>query len=212
MNEVLHLEPAPIPESQPLASQGVPLSTPVRLGVFFVHHDFPHRQSVRAVEWPARDRDQLLRELAPLQDAHVLQDAFVLMDATLRGDDIRGIRQAGARHGADVVLIVDGVAAVDRYNNRLAWLYPTVIGAYLAPGTESDALVMITGDVWAVHSEWHMPFQTAEEQCKVTGAAALVEDTAALKQAKERTIQALGMRIVDQLQLLVPSDIKSRSQ
>jgi rhombotail lipoprotein len=212
MNEVLHIEPAPIPESQPLASQGVHLSTPFRLGVFFVHHDFPHRQSIRAVEWPARDRDQLLRELAPLQETHVLQDAFVLMDATLRGEDIRGIRQAGARYGADAVLIIDGVAAVDRYNNRFAWLYPTVIGAYLAPGTESDALVMITGDLWAVHSEWHMPLQTAEEQSKVTGAAAFVEDTTALKQAKERTIQALGMRIVDQLRLFVPSDIKSRSQ
>jgi rhombotail lipoprotein len=199
MNEVLHLEPAPIPESQPLASQGVPLSTPVRLGVFFVHHDFPHRQSVRAVEWPARDRDQLLRELAPLQDTHVLQDAFVLMDATLRGDDIRGIRQAGARHGADVVLIVDGVAAVDRYNNRFAWLYPTVIGAYLAPGTESDTLVMITGDVWAVRSEWHAPMQTVEGISTLVGSAVLVEDIASLQEAKKYAIRALGQRIVDQL-------------
>lgn len=197
MNEVLHVGPAPIPESQPLASQGIHLSTPFRLGVFFVHHDFPHRQSVRAVEWPARDRDQLLRELAPLQDTHVLQDAFVLMDATLRGKDIRGIRQTGARYEADVVLIVDGVAAVDRYNNRFAWLYPTLIGAYLAPGTESDTLVMITGDLWAVRSEWHAPMQTVEGTSKLVGSAVLVEDIAALQEAKRHAIQALGQRIVD---------------
>ncbi|MGZ8385921.1 MAG: hypothetical protein ACXWWI_08160 [Nitrospira sp.] len=199
MNEVLHVEPTPIPESQPLASQGVHLSTPLRLGVFFANHDFPHRQSVRTVEWLARDRDQLLRELAPLQDTHVLQDAFVLMDATLRGEDILGIRQAGARYGVDLVLIVDGVAAVDRYNNRLAWLYPTLLGAYLAPGTESDALVMVTGGLWAVRSEWHAPMQTVEGTSTLVGSAVLVEDIAALQEAKKYAIQALGKRIVDQL-------------
>jgi hypothetical protein len=200
MNEVLHVEPTPIPESQPLASQGVHLSTPLRLGVFFANHDFPHKQSVRTVEWLARDRDQLLRELAPLQDAHVLQDAFVLMDATLRGEDIRGIRQAGARYGVDAVLIVDGVAAVDRYNNRFAWLYPTLLGAYLAPGTASDALVMVTGGLWAVHSEWHAPMQTGEGTSKLVGPAVSVEDIAALQEAKKHAIRTLGQRIVDQLQ------------
>lgn len=199
MNEVLHVEPTPIPESQPLASQGVHLSTPLRLGVFFANHDFPHRQSVRTVEWLARDRDQLLRELAPLQDTHVLQDAFILMDATLRGEDILGIRQAGARYGVDLVLIVDGVAAVDRYNNRLAWLYPTLLGAYLAPGTESDALVMVTGGLWAVRSEWHAPMQTVEGTSTLVGSAVLVEDIAALQEARKYAIQALGKRIVDQL-------------
>ena len=199
MNEALHVEPTPIPESQPLASQNVHLPTPVRLGIFFASHDFPHRQSIRRVEWLARDRDQLLRELSPLQDTHVLQDAFVLMDATLRGEDIRGIRQAGARYGADVVLIVDGVAAVDRYNNRFAWLYPTLLAAYLAPGTESDALVMVTGGLWGVHSEWHAPMQTVEGTSTLVGSAVLVEDIAALQEAKKHAIRALGQRIVDRL-------------
>jgi hypothetical protein len=124
------------------------------------------------------------------------------MDATLRGEDINGIRQAGARYGVDVVLIVDGVAAVDRYNNRLAWLYPTLLGAYLAPGTESDALVMVTGSLWAVHSEWHAPMQTVEGASKLVGSAVLVEDSAALQEAKKHALQTLGTRIVDQLRLL----------
>ncbi|THJ19188.1 MAG: hypothetical protein CAF42_001070 [Nitrospira sp. CG24B] len=199
MNEALHVEPTPIPESQPLANQNVHLPTPFRLGIFFTSHDFPNRQSIRKVEWLARERDQLLRELAPLQDTHVLQDAFVLMDATLRGEDIRGIRQAGARYGADVVLIVDGVAAVDRYNNRFAWLYPTLLAAYLAPGTESDALVMVTGGLWGVHSEWHAPMQTVEGTSTLVGSAVLVEDIAALQEAKKHAIRALGQRIVDRL-------------
>ncbi len=214
MTEVLRMDPISDQHHQPLANQGSSPSPPFRLGVFFAGHDFPNRQSIRKVEWRARNRDQLLHELAPLQDTHVLQDAFVLMDATLRGENIRGIRQAGARYGVDVVLIVDGVAAVDRYNNRFAWLYPTLIGAYLAPGTESDTLVMITGDLWAVRSEWHAPMQTVEGTSKLVGSAVLVEDIAALQEAKRHAIRALGQRIVDQLphwiQELPPAAAHSR--
>ncbi|CUS39402.1 hypothetical protein [Candidatus Nitrospira nitrificans] len=214
LNEVLHIDPTPTPESQPLANQDVHRSTALRLGVFFVNHDFPHRQSVRKVEWLTRQRDQLLRELAPLQDTHVLQDTFVLMDATLQGQDIRGIRQAGARYGADLILVVDGAAAVDRYNNRLAWLYPTLLGAYLAPGTECDTLVMVTGGLWAVRSEWHAPMQTVEGTSKLVGSAVMLEDSAALTEAKQRAIQTLGKRIVDQLprwiQELPPAAVHSR--
>jgi hypothetical protein len=124
------------------------------------------------------------------------------MDATLRGENIRGIRQAAARHGADMVLIVGGAAAIDRHNNRYAWLYPTVIGAYLAPGTESDALVMVTGSLWAVHSEWHAPIQTVEGVSKLVGSAVLVDDTATLQEAKKHAIQSLCERVADQLQRL----------
>lgn len=202
MNDALHVAPTSLSDSQPLENQDLRLSPPFHLGVFFVDHAFPHRQSIRHVQWLSTDRDQLLRELAPLQDEHILRDTFVLMDATLRGGNILGIKQAAARYGADLVLIVDGAAAVDRHNNRFAWLYPSVIGAYLAPGTESDALVVVTGSLWAVHSEWHAPIQTVEGVSKLVGSAVLVEDTAAIQKAKEQAIQTLGKRMADQLQRL----------
>jgi rhombotail lipoprotein len=206
MRETLDVDPIPsaipVPESQLLSDQGVHLSTPFRLGVFFMNRDFPNMQSIRKVEWLTMDREQLLRQLAPLRDERILEDIFVLMDATLRGESVRGIRQVGARYGADLVLIVDGTAAVNRRNNRYASLYPTLLGAYLVPGTESDALVMATGRLWAVRSEWHTPIQTVEGVSEVVGSTVLVEDSAALQEAKERAIQALGMRIIDQLRLL----------
>ena len=202
MIETLHVDPTPDQNNEPLANQSSRLSTPFRLGIFFEDHNIPAGQSIRKVEWLSADRSQLLREFAPLQDEQILRDTFVLMDATLRGDDIRGIRQAGARYGSDLVLIVRGAAAVDRYNNRYALLYPTLIGAYLAPGTESDGLVMVTGSLWAVRSEWHAPIQTVEGASKVVGSAVLVDDSTALQEAKEQAIRALGMRMVNLLRLL----------
>ncbi|MBS0153804.1 MAG: hypothetical protein JSS38_04370 [Nitrospira sp.] len=202
MREALHLDTLSTPENRPLSHQSALPASPFRLGVFFVKHDVPDTPSIRKVEWLSADRDQLFRELAPLRDEQLLTDTFVLVDVTLRGEDINGIRQAGARFGADMVLIIDGVAAVDRYNNRLAWLYPTVIGAYLAPGTESDTLAIATGSLWAVRSDWHAPILTVEARSKTVGAAAFVEDATALQEAKQQAIQALGKRITDQLQSL----------
>lgn len=202
MREVLQVDPASNPDSPLVTHQNFRPSPPFRLGIVFTHHDFPTRPSVRTVEWLSADRDQLLRELASLRDEQLLAKTFVLTDVTLRGEDPLGIRQAGGRHGADLVLIVDGAAAVDRYNNIFAWLYPTLIGAYLAPGTESDALVMATGSLWAVHSDWHTPIQTVEGRLKVKGPAVFVEDAAALQGAKQQAIEALGKHIADQLQRL----------
>lgn len=202
MLEALHVDLMPDQNNRPLANQESRLSPPFRLGVFFVDLNIPAGQSTSKVEWLSTDRGQLLHELTPLRNEQILTDAFVLMDASLQGEDILGIRQAGARYGADMLLVVRGAAAIDRYNNRYAWLYPTLIGAYLAPGTESDALVMTTGALWAVRSEWQIPIQTAEGVSRLIGPAVFVEDNAALKEAKERAIQALGMRIVDLLRRL----------
>ena len=202
MGERLLATPISIPQNQPHSPQSTRPSPPFRLGVFFAKHDVPDTPSIRKVHWLSADRDQLLRELAPLRAEQLLTDTFVLMDVTLRRDDINGIRQAGARFGADMILIVDGVAGVDRYNNRFAWLYPTILGAYLAPGTESDALVMVTGSLWATRSDWHISVQAVEGHSQRVGAAAFVEDAMPLQEAKQQAIQALGKRITDQLQRL----------
>ncbi|MDF0665218.1 MAG: hypothetical protein P0119_03985 [Nitrospira sp.] len=202
ISEALAVDPTADQDPQLTVDRMSNFSLPFRLGVFFAEHDFPNRQSIKKVEWLGADREQLLRLLTTLQDERILTDTVVLMDATLRGEDFGGIRQAGARHGADMLLVVEGAAAIDRYNNRSAWWYSTLIGAYLAPGTESDALVMTTGVLWAVRSEWHAPIQTGEGVSKVVGSAVLVEDSTALQEAKERAIQALGIRIIDQLRRL----------
>jgi hypothetical protein len=200
MGERLHGSLTSIPQSQPRSHQSAHPSTPLRLGVFFAKHSVPDTPSIRKVEWLSVDRDHLFRELAPLREAQILADTFLLMDVTLRADDIKGIRQAGARFEADLVLVIDGIAGVDRYNNRLAWLYPTLIGTYLVPGTESDVLVMATGTLWAVHSDWHAPIQMVEGRSKMVGAAVFVEDNAPLQEAKKLAIHALGKRIAETLQ------------
>lgn len=201
ISEALHID-RDRNRDQSLASPASNLSLPFRLGVFFSDRDIPTGQSIRKVEWLGADRDQLLRLLATLQDTEILTETVVLMDATLRGKNVLAIRQAGARYGAGAVLIVQGAAAVDRYNNRYAWLYPTWIGAYFAPGTESSALVALNGNLWEVQSGRQLLTQAVEGVSKSVGPAVFLEDDDVVAQAKEAAIEALSKRIIDQLRLL----------
>jgi len=201
MTEVLHIASASDAGNRDPSTQNSALSPPVRLAVFFADHEFPNHQSLRKVEWLSADREQLLQGLASLRDQKLVTDIFVLMDSTVRAENIAGIRHAGALYGADAVLILDAAGAIERYNNRYAWLYPTLIGAYLAPGTESTALVIVTGSLWAVSSDWQAPTQTAEGVSTIVGSAVFVEDSSALQEAKEHAIHALSTNIIEQLQL-----------
>lgn len=186
----------------PTATEKSAMPVPFRLALYFVQRDFPAHHTIQKAEWVSADKDALANWLAPLRNEGIVTDAFLLVDSTIQGNIVGKIRQAAARHGADVVLIVDGVAAVDRYNNGYAALYATLIGAYLAPGTESDALVMIEGSLWDVRTERLYATQTAEGRSKSVGAAVAVEDRQVLAQAKKAAVDEFGKRMVDELRRL----------
>jgi hypothetical protein len=204
MRELFHHDPDIVTERDITSTLELKAgaTAPFRLGLFFVRKPVPTRGMIRRVDWFTADKEALLRRLAPLRDERVLADVFILTDSTVQGVRLRDIRLAGARYGADVVLIVDGVAAVDRYNNGYASLYPTLIGAYFAPGTESEALFMIEGSLWDVRSEFLYGAQVVEALSKTTGPAALVEDRTVIEQAKAAAIEDFGRKIEEKLRLV----------
>lgn len=197
------------------AKAGKPtLSTPLRLAVYFVHKDFPAQRTMQKAEWLSTEKDTLITGLAPLRNERTVSDLFLLVDSTIQGSDAQKIRHAAARYGADAVLIVDGVGSVDRYNNGYAALYVTVIGAYFAPGTESNALFMIDSNVWDVRSELLYATQTVEGHSKAVGPAMSVEDTRVFAQARKAALDELSKQMVDQLRRLMdaPPRINDRSR
>ena len=189
---------APGVTERPLAAWPAPF----RLGLFFTHKEFPTRRAIRPVEWVSRDKDTLLHALAPLQDQQILRESIVIAESTAPNSTLTDIRKAAARYGADVIMIVTGVGTVDRYNNAYALLYPTILGAYLAPGTVSEALVMIDGSLWDVRSGELLHRQTAEGLEKTVGAAAFVEDRDVLMQATQAALNEFGTGLIDRLRRL----------
>lgn len=186
----------------PAATEKPAAPMPFRLALYFVQREFPAHPAIQKAEWVSADKEALANWLAPLRNERIVTDILLLVDPTIRGNNVEKIRQAAARYGADVAMIVDGVAAVDRYNNGYAALYATLVGAYLAPGTESEALFMIDGTLWDVQTERLYATQTAEGRSKSVGSAIAVVDGQVLAQAKQAALDEFGKRMVDELRRL----------
>src|SRR5262249_13347725 len=111
-----------------------------RLGLYLKQTAFMHRE----FELTSRDRDAVLAWSQRIPLGREGRSAGFLTLSSLKGETLTELRASAARYDVDWVLMFDGAAAVDRYNNyKAALLYWTIVGAYLADGTHSDALCLL---------------------------------------------------------------------
>ncbi len=153
----------------------------------FLGHEF---------EWTDADREALLAWTARLQRDSLISSASFIHISSIKGNQLGELRESAMRHKADLLLIVDGAATVDRYNNyKGPLLYWTILGAYFADGTHSDALCLVRGALWDVPGETKLIEEEAQGLSKIVGPAARVEDregvTAARRQALSQLLEKL---------------------
>lgn len=193
--------------SAPPAATGVTvpaaiISAPFRLGLLFTQMEFPTRETIRLIEWLSLDRDLLIRALAPLRDQHILSDVIEIANPAMQNPGLQEIRKAAARYGADMIAVITGVGAVDRYNNGYATLYPTILGAYLAPGTISDTLFMVEGSLWDVRSGSSYGTQETEGSATHVGPAIMIDDRDAVAEAKTAALEEYARKLSASLTLI----------
>jgi len=203
MRALLQSDPR-VTTEQPVAVDvtTAPLALPFKLALFFVEREVPRGQGLHKVQWLSGDKDALVLWLKSLRDERIVSEVFPLTDPTIKGQDVRKIRQAAARYGMDAVLILDGIGAVDRFNNGYATLYPTLIGAYFAPGTECEALVMLESTLWDVRSDRLYLSQVNEGTWKSVGPTMSVENRDVLARAKHVAFEEFGSRITDRFRAM----------
>ncbi len=165
---------------------------PPRLGLYvmptgFLRHEF---------EWTDADRESLLAWTNGLKRDGLISGASFIQLSSIKGNQLAQLRESAMRYGADLLLIVDGAATVDRYNNyKGVLLYWTILGAYFADGTHSDALCLVRGALWDVRGEIKLVGEEAQGLSKTVGPAARVEDreqiTAARRQALTKLMEKL---------------------
>jgi hypothetical protein len=157
----------------------------------------------REFEWSGDDRDRVLAWSKQLPLGRGGKSTGFLTLSSLKGHTLTELRTTAARYGVDWVLIFDGAVAVDRYNNYKApLLYWTLIGAYLADGTHSDALCVLKATLWDVKTGGRVFEERAEAETKSVGPAALVDDKEQVERARTLAMNALLQRLTDRLATL----------
>lgn len=185
------------------------LPAPFKLGVYLNSHSWIYKKRF----WTDEEQNQLLAFGNQLKAAGIISDIYLISEDTVPGSnhwtfgstanrELKDLRLAAARYGADAVLLITDVSAVDRYNNPAAFLYWTIIGAYVAPGTHSDALVMLRSSLWDVRNGYLYATQDAEGVAKKIGPALLLEDTASIDEAKKVAIADFGGKLTERLMRL----------
>lgn len=165
-----------------------------RLGLYLKPTGFVNRE----FEWNGRDRDIVLAWSKRIPLGAGGQSAGYLTLSSLKGHTLSELRASATRYGVDWVLIFDGAAAVDRYNNyKAGWLYWTILGAYLADGTHSDALCLLKATLWDVKTGTRLFEEEAEAQTKAVGPAALVDDLREIERARMTALNTLLERLTD---------------
>jgi len=129
-----------------------------------------------------------------------LHGAQYIPRSSLKGFQLTQLRDSAARYGADLLLVLDGAGAVDRYNNyKGGLLYWTILGAYLADGTHSDAICLVRGSLWDVKSGSFLFEAEAQGRAHTVGPAALLDDAGAVEQAKTKALEDLERQVTDRL-------------
>jgi hypothetical protein len=75
--------------------------------------------------WSGEEKEAVLGRVQPLVGT-ALSKVITVASGTVAGEDLKSIRLAAARHGADAVLVVSGAGQVDRYNTAGSALYWTI--------------------------------------------------------------------------------------
>ncbi len=179
------------------------LPHPARLAVYLkATRERPFQRQTHRIDWSPTDRDILSSFWISLKPAQIVSEFVFLSESAIQGTTVADIRLAAARHQADGVLIVQGVTALDRYHNGYAALYPTVAGAFLAPGTHSDALCVVEGTLWDAATGYLYGTQTTEHTTQREGPIVSLSDQDTLLAAKEETLELFAKEIADFLRTL----------
>lgn len=159
-----------------------------KLGLYLQPTGFLNRE----FEWTDGDRDTVLAWAKRLRSDGIASDGNFIPQSSLKGNTLTELRESAARYGADLLLIIDGAASVDRYNNyKASLLYWTILGAYFADGTHSDALCLLRSSVWDVKAGTRLFSDDAQGIARQVGPATQVDDRVAVAQACRETLPQL---------------------
>ena len=142
------------------------LPKPFKIGVFFKNPDFRSSRfnNNDTAKWIWTDEDK--NKILSLNQEKILGDEvsqiFVISDATVSNTDLKSLRLAAAHHGADALLVVNGINDVDEYKNSWTWTYIALVTALFVPGTVTDSLFMVRAAMWDVRNEFL--YMTAESE------------------------------------------------
>ena len=154
--------------------------------------------------WSPKDVARVEEWSEALKNDGIASDVFLLPDMLCHGEkaDVKDLRLAAARCGADALLVVQGSADVQSYNNVAAVFNLTIVGGYLVPASHRDALFTVEGVLFDTNNGFVYAGAKAEGEGRVVRPTFIVEEKVAVARAQARAMEDFGSQLLQRLRNL----------
>lgn len=184
-------------EIKEILSKKPNLPKPFKLAVYF-KKPAQKEYSKSKWRWTDQDKDLVLEAAKQLKSENLISDVFPILGSLVADDDLKSIRVAAAKHGADAVLVIDGAGEIDRYINDWGWSYILLVTTAFVPGSEADTLFLTSAAMWDVRNEYL--YLSAEAEGKTDNRHIALfgdKDEALLEKSKSISLQNLKNEIIN---------------
>jgi hypothetical protein len=140
--------------------------------------------------------------VAALKKDGIVAEVFPLPEILAGKGELKELRLAAARCGADALFLVHGASQTDSYSNAAAVLNLTVVGGYFVPSSHKDSLFTMEGVLLDVDNGYVYAAVQAEGGGKTLRPAFVSEEKDSVAMAKTRAIGAFSDELVRRMRSL----------
>ena len=171
------------------------LRFPCRIAVYLKPGD-------RDWRWTTEDKAAMEQWAATLKTDGIAADVFPLPDMLAGKGDVKELRLAAAKCGADVLFVIHGAAQTDSYKNFAAVLNITVVGGYVVPASHKDTLFLMEGVLLDVDNGYVYTGVQAEGVGKIMRPTFVIEEKDAITLAKTKAVAQFGDEVLNRMRTL----------
>ncbi len=168
--------------------------------------------------WTPEDKAAMQQWAAELKREGIASDVFPLPDLLVSTNDgktdVKALRLAAARCGADALFVVHGASQTESHQNFAAVFDLTIVGGFVIPASHRDSLFRIEGVLLDVDNGFIYTTVQAEGEGKIMRPTFVIEDKDAVEKAKVKALQQFGAGLLNQMRILAttPGPSPSRSR
>lgn len=157
--------------------------------------------------WTGKDKQMLETWASTLRQEGIASDVIFMSSMFMQGETLKDLRAAAAKHGADALLVIQGGAMTESYLNPAAVFNVTVVGGYVVPGSQRDALFLIEGGLVDVNNGFLYASMESEGEGSTLAPTFIIEEKDAIDRAKHEALMRFGPEMLLRMRNLRSSNV-----
>ncbi len=162
--------------------------------------------------WTPEDKAAMELWAATLKKEGIAADVFMLPEVLIpksdNKSDLKELRLAAAKCGADVLFVVHGASQTDSYKNFAAVFNLTVVGGYVVPASHKDSLFLMEGVLLDVDNGYVYTGVQAEGVGKIMRPTFVIEEKDSVALAKTKAVAQFGDETLKRMHTLATTPMR----